>query len=219
MSKPKPILFSAPVIRAILSGNKTQTRRIVKPQPDENGLTNWFSRKPNLDFVESERGWYGDTPDGESRKWLPRWLPDDILWVRETWAYTRNTNQMPDWPGRPHTPTGDDDTVVIYGADGHWQWLDDDGTMTDRSHWKPSIHMPYTACRVWLRVTGVRVERLQDISENDAIAEGVEMTNELSRAIGPVESYRSLWEFINGPDSWEENPVVWVVEFERIEKP
>ena len=136
----------------------------------------------------------------------------DILWVRETWQTTWNENKK-SWD-------------TIYKADGGY-WIDDDGIMK----WKPSIYMPKKRARIFLEVTNVRVERLQDITEEDAIAEGIERVsiapfvhrfkNYLcnNKFIGPKESFKTLWMKINGIDSWKSNPWVWVYEFKQVHHP
>lgn len=201
--KERPILFSAPMVRAILEGRKTVTRRIIKPtQPRADGL--WPAGRDPLP----------DCPYGQ---------PSDRLWVRETW--------MPD---APRDGTWDD--VAFFGCKGsplsmipaqyrtpehvihRASW---DGH--DMVGWKPSIHMPRWASRITLEVTGVRIERLQDISEADARAEGIEQSERTGgwlpgNCAAPEWAFRELWESINGAGSWNANPWVWVVEFRRIEQ-
>lgn len=233
--KQRPILFSTGMVQAILEGRKTQTRRVVKPQPyiDKSDNFCWDGKN----FGQSIEGFpriqaiASPVPSSVTKRvFCPYGAVGDVLWVRESWAETTNIERIHPWPNRPHTQTGDD-SAIIYRADGHWQWLDDDGCMTDKTHWKPSIHMPRAACRLFLKITSVRVERLHDISEEDAKAEGVERSRSGDGRIvykhylkpkygpSPVHSFQTLWEKINGAESWESNPWVWVVEFERIEKP
>lgn len=169
--KERPILFSAPMVRALLAGTKTQTRRILKNQ-----------RAYDIDKC----------PYGQ---------PGDRLWVREAWAKTQPI-QLP-WP----------QTMVVY--------REGDNRTDYGGPWKPSIHMPRAFSRITLEVTGVRVERLQDISVEDAIAEGVNIhpdhhSKPRESIYSAVEAYRDLWEQINGPESWDANPWVWVVSFKRI---
>jgi hypothetical protein len=228
--KERPILFSAPMVRAILSGRKTQTRRIVMPQPPEgfhgpemgpNGL--WaFVR------VRKHNEWHDvKCPYGE---------PGDRLWVRETFYADhgdyadggRLPAERPDWA----------DDMLYYPADarGDGSWCcglipECSCAEVGKPKARPSIHMPRWASRLTLEVTGVLVERLQDISEADAIAEGIEERDgELqgSRAFylydhrchwtrSPVESYQTLWESINGKGAWAANPWVWAITFKRAE--
>lgn len=190
----RPILFSAPMVRAILAGTKTQTRR-----PLRDGT--WFD--PTHGVIKMAPVALAVT--GFAPVACPYGQPGDQLWVRETFA--EGIHQMADlnhW---------------AYAADlfGEQQRLGD--------RWKPSIHMPRAASRITLEVVGVRVERLQDISEADAVAEGIERSGECNWRdyldhphndfTSARRSYRSLWEQINGPGSWGANPWVWVVEFKR----
>lgn len=234
--KLRPILFSTPMVLALLAGDKTQTRRKIKPQPIDN-------TEVDGNFFAGDHSGYVKV-DGHPHwrdQFVYQFAPyevGDVLWVRETWAITTNINKQEDWPDRPHLilDPGDPDQVVIYRADGFWQWLDDDGFTTERSFWKPSIFMPYAACRIWLEVVSVRLERLQDISEADAVAEGVycyaqddptqtDYKNYLHKGdddwgfVTAKQSYQSLWDSINGKGAWDENPYVWVIEFKRVEKP
>jgi len=222
----KPILFSTAMVQALQNGSKTQTRRVVKPQP----------RHVFSDFLDGGII-VDDGTKTNSEIYCPYGKVGDILWVRETWAETTNVNQSENWlVNRAHLPIGERDegilwNAIIYHADGEWQWCDDDGFSTEKSYWKPSIFMPKAACRIFLKITGVRVERLQSISESDAIAEGVEKyhgTDFYKMYGGKKEndwcatayaSYAYLWQSINGPESWDANPWVWVVTFERCEKP
>ncbi len=173
--KERPILFSAPMVRAILDGSKTQTRRVVKG--DALGILNLEIRPPS-DPIFVEKCLYGK--------------PGDRLWVRETFN--------PDWAG--HGP--------IYKADG--------GSAIEAGYsreprWKPSIHMPRKLSRITLEITGVRVERLKDISEYDSLAEGIyQQQNPICYGpptgkncnqyhLTPREAYKALWESINSAES------------------
>lgn len=148
----------------------------------------------------------------------PYGIPGDRLWVREAWA-----------PLSTFDPT---ELGYLYRADHHKGLEKKDGDQK----WKPSIHMPRAASRITLEITGLKVERLQKISEADAIAEGIESQpqshgkgvdwkyygwlekyNQWSTC--PIRSYESLWTSINGPDSWSQNPYVWVIQFKRIAQP
>jgi hypothetical protein len=212
----KPILFSTPMVQAVIAGNKTQTRRIIKPQPEEGSK---FIGPETFNQCMNDK--YGDlypgpevvgiySDDGEWGIKFPYGKIGDILWVRETWQHH----------GRPDIH----EVKYIYKADKS-------KTVAEIIKWKPSIFMPKEACRLFLEVTDIRVERLQNISERDAISEGIEVTgkneyryynNKRPDQLSinkPIESYRSLWELINGPGSWDLNPWVWVISFKRIEKP
>lgn len=214
--KERPILFSAPMVRAILDGRKTQTRRIIKPQPEG--------------IVDGNPYWHvgGFRTSGLSLNPLecPYGKPGDRLWVRESFK----------------TDIRDPLNCVIYTATPEYGKYRDtgelvrssfpDGSLPTREEseramlpkfWKgkPSIHMPRWASRITLDITDVRVERLQDISEEDAIAEGCERRECCTgsgRPIYPaVFAFRELWESIHERGLWDANPWVWVVEFERIE--
>lgn len=221
--KERPILFSAPMVRAILDGRKTQTRRVVKPQTVtaallSDGIKDAATGKPI-------RCHYGQ--------------PGDRLWVREAFRFLDSFDgdspatvgdlcMIAGYP-KPWAPTQ-------YEADGYRDnWMNvgaSPGSVTP-GKLRPGIHMPRWASRILLEVTGVRVERLQDISEANCIAEGVESVRNEGKywrdysnpdgrdcvsmtAVTPVESYRTLWESINGPGSWAANPWVWVVEYKRV---
>ena len=178
--KERPILFSAPMVRALLAGMKTQTRRAFKTK---NGGV-W----PNANDLPGIRQILRSCPYGQ---------PGDRLWVRETFARI-------DGQTRPWIET---DYKATYT---HGDRLGD--TLGIKKRWTPSIHMPRHASRITLEVTGVRVERLQDISEADAIAEGVYT----DPACPAYDAYAQLWDEINGLGSWEANPWVWVVEFKGL---
>ncbi|CNE25336.1 ASCH domain-containing protein [Yersinia enterocolitica] len=186
----KPILFNAEMVQAILSGRKTQTRRIMGNQPAGQDLETVHVRH-NDDFNFQ---WYGNL--GESSYFpCPLGKPGDQLWVRETWNKHGG--------------------LITYRADHDWIEEMRKATVCP-AKWVPSLHMPRWASRINLLITGVRVERLKDISEQDALAEGVS-ANEHSPA---RYVFGSLWQSIYGadnPKSWQANPWVWVIEFERME--
>ncbi|WP_430930455.1 hypothetical protein [Pseudomonas aeruginosa] len=169
----------------------------------------------------------------------PYGQPGDRLWVRETWGVISNTwdesGNMVDWtPDRPATPirelpfgSGYYSGHAIYAADGPMEWAgDDDGGGEPRSAWKPSIHMPRAISRILLEITAVRVERLQDISEEQALAEGVrgEPCDHARQACSDIGcwgdtakgAFGFLWEQLSGAGAWQANPWVWVVEFKRV---
>jgi len=234
----RPILFSAPMVRAILSGQKTVTRRVIKHQPDVPvtdaiprrdyphgpATINWYwrPRHGHLNGVPSH-GWYFKCPYGQ---------PGDRLWVRESHAQVFEVD-IPE--GRPVGPIGtagspgrpDWKSRYVYRADGEmpnvvqWHHVGDSQPV----RWSPSIHMPRAACRLLLEITGVRVERLQKISYQQAMAEGCghagdglfHVEDGLHLAADPRESFAGLWSSINGAESWAANPWVWVVEFKRVE--
>ena len=218
----RPILFNAPMVRAILEGTKTQTRRVVRPCKDA-GI--------GCELAPNELA--GEVNAGDFLNALCQ--PGDRLWVRETFAIVPRTAYRCSEGVQQTLRPDDDHDAAIYRA----------GWERSRSgfSWKPSIHMPRWASRITLEVTGVRVERLQDISEADALAEGISRLappapphewSGLNRftlngmgsgfCAGSVSwnsptaeaLYLRLWEDINGPGSWEANPWVWVVEFKRV---
>jgi hypothetical protein len=186
--KERPILFSGEMVRALLTGAKTQTRRVVKwPEwaKDTDQAAYFLSRNPAIAYFEE------GSPKRQFR--CPYGAAGDRLWVRETW-------------GRVEPLAGT--SGLVYRADG---WEDPTG----HYRWTPSIHMPRAASRINLNVTGVRIERLQDISEVDALAEGARQYIDKDPDYGYAGWYRALWESINGPESWSDNPWVWVIEFQR----
>lgn len=213
--KERPIIFSAPMVRAILEGRKTQTRRAVKPPYKKHPLV-------NLREAENDERYSGrhDDPDSWGYQFLddgapailsmwpefcPCGKPGDQLWVRESWAKVY----------AQRTPT--DRSSILYRADDDGVKINP-GSMDGR--WKSSIHMPRWASRITLEVTNVRVERLQAISEADAIAEGAAGSHGsipgYAYAATPFEHYRHIWESINGAGSWEANPWVWVIAFRML---
>jgi hypothetical protein len=203
--KERPILFNAEMVKAIISGRKTQTRRVLKVQPDEDGL---------LLFLPSSR-WL-DTSEREYN--CPFGNVGDQLWVRETFSLLGNEDGCPvDW--NDNIVTDKKDAARIYKA-SCWQkpnnygiWSVPDREIEFDGAWTPSIHMPRWASRIDLLITNVRAERLRSMSEDDARAEGV------IAASGPMEAglaFRELWDSIYGPESWQANPWVWVIEFEHL---
>ena len=208
--KKRPILFKGAMVRALLAGTKTQTRRVVKPAPQmitENTITTWDGPPTALQYQLERMG-----------KGCPYGQPGDRLWVRE------NGWERPDLSPRQLREGADTWPPYEYDAQPVMCWAD--GELKGYG-WKrrPSIHMPRWASRITLEITSVRVERLQDISEADAAAEGLHYTSERldrwsadgsSWVATPQNAYRALWQDINGPESWAANPWVWVVEFRRL---
>jgi hypothetical protein len=205
----RPILFSAPMVRAILAGTKTQTRRAVKlPKP----LHPHFGGRAPLMLAHDDEGieLYLHSRVLPRAIRSPYGTKGDRLWVREAWRIAGDS---------------DGDTLDMFDRDDVQYRADDDQGYIDR--YRPSIHMPRRFSRITLDVTGVRVERLQSISADDAKAEGIsefiggwickEATDDKPLQAGstPQEGYLHLWESINGPGSWGANPWVWVVEFKR----
>ncbi len=238
----KPILFTGAMVRAILSGAKTQTRRLVKPQfPADAEPEEMPKISPEGWQMAGHSGEWWDvvSSDADGYARCPYGVPGDRLWVRETHRHFGNT----------HTPRGAVAVGVRYRADdssAEFPWKRDEWPPerawwnTGRHPWTPGIHMPRWACRLVLEVTSVRVERLQAITAADARAEGVPdnllyltgnnttgsflpRTYNLPAGDRPspdevaVANYAALWSDINGRESWAANPWVWVVEFAKVE--
>lgn len=207
--KEYPILFSAPMVRAIRAGTKTQTRRLVK-----GFALQWLHSGVTPEFVA--------LPENHL---CPYGYDGDLLWGRETHA-----PQADCWGSWERWSRGDGGPapVIHYAAD-FTPFLDGQGLMVHKpfiDKWRPSIHMPRWACRLLLDVTAQpRIERLKDISAADAIAEGCTQNHNgyfwggphavsgLKQMATAKQAYRDLWESINGPGSWDENPWVWAVTF------
>jgi len=233
----RPIIFSAPMIRALLDGRKTQTRRVVRDSlvldPNVNTVPTYVTRRD-----VRERGKV--IGHREVTVECPHGAPGDRLWVRETWAQVIRRPVSAEeawWPGkqpwrgvgtRPSIPSQSNSTsVVIWRADGEMP-------ANFPEPWRPSIFMPRWASRITLELTAVRVERLQDISEADARAEGLEDSapftygwrnygktdlpgESLEYFASARESYASLWDSLNAKRApWASNPWVWVLEFRRV---
>ena len=227
--KERPILFGAPMVRAILSGQKTVTRRPVTPQPtletddwvlDAGGTGKWMGSGPSPATGGTRQTWsWSQCPYGQ---------PGDRLWVRETWC---DVNLQ----GAPGIAYRADDDVRDLMEDE--SFLDEDGAFNyddprskpyqfacwsedliagTEGRWRPSIHMPRWTCRILLEITVVRVERLQDITPNQCIAEGAwpEEDKELGRGQEAVAAFAELWKSTGG--NWDANPWIWVVEFKRV---
>ncbi|HEJ7090437.1 TPA: hypothetical protein SMF67_001069 [Serratia marcescens] len=243
--KERPVIFNGEMVRAILDGRKTQTRRVMKPQPEPcyRGGHWWPSNafKTMLHIEEQMQngagGWGGLAGDA-----CPFGQVGDRLWVRETFAILGNEDGCPiDWDG--NLIKGDEKHAArIYKA-SCWQepgnyglWSIPDRDTQYEGAWRPSIHMPRWASRITLEIAAVRVERLNDISVDDAKAEGVRAL-ENNFGSGPAycdyllpnlddtaewynrasDSFKSLWKSIYGAESWRANPWVWVIEFKHVE--
>lgn len=208
----KPILFNTEMVRAILDGRKTCTRRVIKPQPQsrlcytyagshKGCIGKWtYPNRGAHEFWGEEYKLPENIKDEElSKQWNPPYHTDDILYVRETWK---------------KAPNG-----YFYYED--WQRND----IADVTKWKPSIYMPKEAARIWLKVTDVRVERLQEITSEQICREGVEV--EYPHVLNGEEkryAFSTLWNSTIKKSNlnrygWDANPWVWVIEFERCEKP
>lgn len=203
-----PILFSTPMVQAILAGRKSITRRMQ-------GLEKINEKPDNYAYNYAYKGIHPENPSVHifGRLFLGVWVetiyikcpygqPGDVLWVRETFM------RMPRegfFNYKAHHP-------IFKYADDKIQLLKEFGLK-----WKPSIHMPKEAARIWLKVVNVRVERLHEITEQDAIAEGVETLGLYpGYSVSSRGKFEGLWNHINGAESWDSNPWVWVVEFEVL---
>ncbi len=199
----KPILFNTDMVRAILAGQKTQTRRLMKPQP-----TN-----PRWNNI----GWLG-WDDGHGRRMKSPCEAGDVLWVRETWSITDKCGLYPNWPSNG--------IHYMYKAD------DPDCSAAKEARWYPSIHMPKEAARIFLLVKRVWVECLREISVENCAAEGIwddykassEKYHENLKKAAYPKVFSELWDSTIKKDDlpeygWNANPWVWAIEFERCEKP
>lgn len=220
--KERPILFSGPMVKAIIEGRKTQTRRIVKPHPplESDNDASWPDAKAAL--------WRNSKQ--YARDCCPYGQPGDRLWVRETWADTNGESG----PMISYRAGGDrflvEDSYPVdysrYPGCQFTMWCGDLRRGEDGHKWRPSIFMPRWASRITLEVTGVRVERLQSMPRQDAIAEGIEPTMCCSGiecgcqgkpVDDPTWAYQDLWDEINGKGSWAANPWVWVLSFRNLD--
>lgn len=195
----RPILFSSPMVRALLAGAKTQTRRIVKPRLD---------RDLGCELAPCEIA--GEVNGGDySNAYC---APGDLLWVKEQTIKVEDGG----WIGPVYTESDVGRQALEWG---YGEPDDPDHIPPHAIKRRPSLFMTRAMSRITLKVTGVRVERLQGISIADAMAEGVVETNANLRGLEPCMewryAYEDLWRQINGPDSWDANPFVWVVEFRR----
>ncbi|HCL3204988.1 TPA: hypothetical protein N2A04_001738 [Pseudomonas aeruginosa] len=202
----RPILFNEQMVRAILEGRKTVTRRVMKPQPDFLGSM----VDPNTPFKTLDAGLH-------ARITCPYGEPGDRLWVREAWAADAQVDAIAPRDLSQGEP-------IWYPAD--FSVRQTGCSMISKGRGRPSIHMPRWASRILLEITAVRVERLQDISEEQALAEGVrgEPCDHARQACADIGcwgdtakgAFGFLWESLNGEGSWAANPWVWVVEFKRV---
>jgi len=240
----RPILFSTPMIQAILAGKKTETRRVVtkhnsfigeggdwnklefynkqtwndethcmdKPYiaetfvdsgfPDKNGKKNYQYLHVPYDFEE----------EGVIYRVYPRYSPKDILWVKETWRTGAGLDSFP-----PHC--SGDNSPYQYKADMATVRGKDVTEYSPWGKWRPSIFMPRWASRITLEITDIRVQRLQDISEEDAKAEGMTISAPILQGVMSHKmKFRLIWDKINGKKhTWEENPYIWVITFKKID--
>ena len=221
----KPILFNTEMVRATLDNRKTVTRRVVKPHNTR--------KAKRCEYLQGEGLWSDDEINefdkdthikdySISSCWIgteiyiqkyASYRPGDILYVRETWQYAYDL----DGNEQPIEETGRYFYAADYDSGPFGFWVNPDGTHRENMPWRPSIHMPREAARIFLRVTDVRVERLQDITDEQAEKEGC--SDYTSTALG----FFYVWDAAFKPKDralygWEANPWVWVIEFERISR-
>ncbi|MCY1169392.1 hypothetical protein D9M73_94200 [compost metagenome] len=219
------IPFMAPMVRAVLANTKRQTRRVVNPQPPAHikDFCAYHHPKPGHWLY----GW--DEADKSLMEWCvrsPYGKPGDGLWVREAWRASKTWDDTPPRDIFPLALTKNTGVTVLFEAGG-WRNVDPTGReepaySTNRpmpawaGRYRPAMFMPRWASRIDRVVTGVRIERLQDISEADAEAEGVDFLRhvpDVDETLTAKQLYECLWESINGAGSWDTNPWVWVIEF------
>ena len=200
----KPIIFSAPMVRAVIAGEKTQTRRVITPQP------------PTMIYNDGTNRWYPSGVWG-GKDWHAKYEAGDLLWVRETFG----SSLLGDYTFLQYKATVDTDDPCAYPIDfAQYEKI-------ESKSWRPSIFMPRWASRITLRVTSVRAQRLQDISSGDAMDEGVGEVPAAWEGLGDtfgmgplafVAAFKNLWDDINAKRgySWDSNPWVWAYKFEVV---
>lgn len=223
MTKERPVLFKDAMVRAILNGTKTQTRRVLKQAVGPSLSVGIDDDTPGV----AELSWlWGDGPGYDVHETIkrvpcPHGKPGERLWVRETFSGPHCMERSEEFPAVPPSQWPTESPI--------WYWADGEPSHGDWTKPRPSMFMPRWASRITLEITDVRVERLQDISVADAMAEGTPCYV----CGGPLDGrseddchcfhhkaspsdYRALWESINGPDSWEANPWVWAISFRKV---
>ena len=223
--KERGMIFNGEMVRALLDGRKTQTRRIIKDCT--------VGRDQISKFIQIEKKFIGCYPEDVPeliRECCPYGVPGDRIWVRETFqgplVHEELFEEYSAYPEKFETPE-----YCEYAADGgvRPEYCDLDDNL--RHGWRPSIHMPRWASRILLEITNVRVERLNAISEEDAEAEGIDMEalydsqdcydciadHNMTGRPTVTGAFKYLWESIYGEDGWKSNPWVWVIEFKRVE--
>lgn len=232
--KERPILYSGPMVRANLEGRKTQTRRVMKPQPPDGCeyVINGANSHALCRSIENSNLWVPPTPRSvDHRLQCPYGKPGDRLWVKEEHYRFGHWEQVPG----VKTKTGrmkwrfvaDTNEVLFDAPQSFRKGRHHHDPFTPHWHKRLARFMAKSICRLWNDIESVRVERLQEIKAGDAWAEGVPIEccaplgvkSAGGQGICPdyVGGYRSLWESINGPGSWESNPWVWVITFRRVQ--
>ncbi|EPL2137991.1 MULTISPECIES: morphogenetic protein [Klebsiella] len=209
--KERGMIFNGEMVRAILDGRKTQTRRIMAPQPADDIERCIFPNPEAIGWKSSLRHKHGST----TAHFCHYGKPGDRIWVRETFQGPLFDYDLMDSYCKDPTPF-EKPEFCVYKADGvpAPEFYDAD----DELHccWRPSIHMPRWASRILLEITNVRVERLKSISDGDAIREGCS-TADMKSGDCVADVFARLWASIYGAESWNANPWVWVIEFKRVE--
>jgi len=212
-----PILFTTEMVQAILRRRKVQTRRILNPQP------------PNVDSVSwsaYESAWFGHSYQGGMatgqlfKDKIPKYDVGDLLYVRETFAYLKPMTVH-------HAPRQN----VVFKTGGDGELAEWDKSHFEGEKWRPCIHMPKAFSRIWLKIVSLDIERVQDITDDDINAEGVSLLK--GCILSERQVFSVLWNSINGERmidlsiaghdtkmlcGWDQNPLVWVIGFERIER-
>ena len=241
------MLFSTDMVRSLDKNIKTETRRLRGLDKINESPNDWFLREADWPHISKKHKRYRTnyifTNSGLSteEKWVyhevlcPYGEVGDVIWVRERFVqsivYDEFGNIQRDELGETLK------TFLYYATEGQTEidWIDEDGNNGAPIPWKPNMHMPKAACRLFLEITSIRVERLHDISEADAMCEGVEKHHHGWKKYTPhnpsgfgvtgvcmttaYASFETLWTSISGPESWEANPYVWVIKFKKVEKP
>lgn len=228
----KGILFNTEMVEAILDGRKTQTRRPIRPQPMGRlcySMAGSNAGKWGYMTETCQKAWgysaddilQDPTKEDLDKRWTPPCHTDDLLYVRETWFYENHMEDLT--AGKPDLPSGRYKHRYVYYADQPDYPVYVGAGATG---WRPSIHMPKEAARIWLKVTNVSVQRLKEITDEDAIAEGFEADETFKAHERFAMTWNSVYGFtkaVNGwrmssPENWGSNPWVWVISFEQIDR-
>jgi len=223
VSTERPIIFSADMVRAILAGRKTQTRRVIKPQPpigtdamrDVPGTNRWWAAYATTNDAGVT---YRPLGSDQQHEWRCPYFPGQRLWVREAWCHKKT-----DAGYFVYTDGDLDPSCVWYAATDHdIVHMDDDGAITSRSPWSSPIHMPRWASRITLEVVRVWVERVQDITFADVLAEGIPQASAVQYGqyqVDTIESYVEAWDRLNAKRGypWSANPWVFAIEFKNAD--
>ncbi|WP_151744530.1 hypothetical protein [Acinetobacter calcoaceticus] len=233
--KERPIIFNTTMVKAIIEGRKTQTRRLVKPQPKffkGNAGGHWWrcTHVQSMIRVEEELQNPGEYYEGFIDEVNPFGKKGDRLWVRETFCYGHIDEFDAEHPDERELFIDQDNDLKHLHTPIHKEWCLREGISIEEVLWKPSIHMPRSASRILIEITKIRIEQLNQISSHDAVQEGLlklpasgrYVINQGDQYFGavstnPTEVFKWMWESIYGSRAWELNPWVWVVEFNVIQ--